>query len=241
MFFFFYPVSIRFSPLSEGGRIHLIPSAIAPTPSLISFDLQFPQSLTRLSSHSLSPASSMSFLAVLTFASHSLPSSLPCSLLRYIIIIPSNHMSIPSYSIRLCHSIQRFLQTQQPISSSIFFLYTNFTPRIDLTMALLVLLKIAISVYLKHHMFFKDIILRTYSKKLKKKTNLHYTRRITTQRARVAGPVSAAQRLSSTAPKKRRSVGNAVSDLTDPGLEPQTSRTNSNVSTTGPTGSNSPL
>ena len=177
----------------------------------------------------------------LTFASHSLPSSLPCSLLQYIIIIPSNHMSIPSYSIRLCHSIQHFLQTQQPISSSIFFLYTNFTPRIDLTMALLVLLKIAISVYLKHHMFFKDIILRTYSKKLKKKTNLHYTRRITTQRARVAGPVSAAQRLGSTAPKKRRSVGNAVSDLTDPGLESQTSRTNSNVSTTGPTGSNSPL
>ena len=37
------------------------------------------------------------------------------------------------------------------ISSSIFFLFTNFTPHIDLTMALSVLLKIVISLYLKRH------------------------------------------------------------------------------------------
>ena len=72
-------------------------------------------------------------------------------LLQFIIIILSDHMAIPSYSIRLCHSIQRFLQPNISISSFIFFLSTNFTPHIDLTMALSVLLKIAISLSLKHH------------------------------------------------------------------------------------------
>ena len=52
------------------------PRSLSLLPS-ISFNLQLLQSSTRLSSHSLPPASSMSFLAVLAFADHSLPSSLP--------------------------------------------------------------------------------------------------------------------------------------------------------------------
>ena len=63
----------------ESGRIHLIPlRSLSHLPS-ISFDLQLPQSSTRLSSYSLPPSSSMSVLAVLAFASHLLPSSLPSS------------------------------------------------------------------------------------------------------------------------------------------------------------------
>ena len=38
------------------------------------------------------------------------------------------------------------------INSSLFFLSTNFTPHIDLTMALSILLEIAISISLKHHL-----------------------------------------------------------------------------------------
>ena len=44
-----------------------------------------------------------------------------------------------------------FFKPNISISSSVFFLSTNFTPHIDLTMALSVLLKIAISLSLKHH------------------------------------------------------------------------------------------
>ena len=40
------------------------------------------------------------------------------------------------------------------IYSSLFFLSTNFTPHIDLTMALSVLLEIAISISLKHHLYY---------------------------------------------------------------------------------------
>ena len=40
---------------------------------------------------------------------------------------------------------------------------------------------------------------------------------------RVAGTISAAQRLDNTAPKKLRSVGDALSYLTCPGVEPTTS------------------
>ena len=93
--------------VTESDRIHLIPSAIGLAPSLhLVRSAAF--SIFNPTSHSLPPASSMSVLAVLAFASHSLQHHF---LLQYIIIIPSNLMSIPPYSIRLCHSIQRFLLT----------------------------------------------------------------------------------------------------------------------------------
>ena len=94
----------------EGGRIHLIPSAIALTPSL---------HLVR------SAASSISNPTFFTLYSTCLLPVIFCrprfrcpftssiiAFFSYIVVISSNHMSIPSYSIHLCHSIQRFLQTQ---------------------------------------------------------------------------------------------------------------------------------
>ena len=52
----------------------------------------------------------------------------------------------------------------------------------------------------------------------------------------MAGSISTAWRLGNAALKRRRSVGDTVSDLTDPGLEPQTSRFDNDVLTTEITG-----
>ena len=60
------------------------PQSLSLLPS-ISFDLQLLRSSTRLSSHSLPLASSMSVLAVLAFAVHSLPSSLPSSVYYHLL------------------------------------------------------------------------------------------------------------------------------------------------------------
>ena len=49
-------------------------------------------------------------------------------------------------------------------------------------------------------------------------------------------PIFAAWHLDNTAPKKRRNVGDTVPDLTYPGFETQTFRTNKNVLTTELTG-----
>ena len=67
------------------------------------------------------------------------------------IIIPSNHMSIPYYSFAFAILSNVSFKPNIFIRSFIFFQSRKFTPHIDLTMALLVLLKIAISLYLKHH------------------------------------------------------------------------------------------
>ena len=45
----------------------------------------------------------------------------------------------------------------------------------------------------------------------------------------MAGPISAAKRLVKTALKIRRSIRDIMSDLTGPGIEAKTSRTESNV------------
>ena len=62
------------------------------------------------------------------------------------------------------------------------------------------------------------------------KSNLHYTCGITSKRVTRGGTISPAWRLGNIATKKRGSGGEplaTLSDLTGPGIEPQTSSTNS--------------
>ena len=47
--------------------------------------------------------------------------------------------------------------------------------------------------------------------------------------SRVAEPISAAQCLGNTAPKKHRGGGDTLSDLIGPGIEPQTFRADGDV------------
>ena len=65
-----------------------------------------------------------------------------------------------------------------------------------------------------------------------KNNKSYYTREVTLKRVRVAGPISPAESLGSAATKKRRSGGeplvdDTVSELIEPGIEPQTSRADS--------------
>ena len=60
--------------------------------SYISFDLQLLRFLARLLTHSLPPASSISFLAVLAFASHSLPASSPSSVYYHHLFLSHVHI-----------------------------------------------------------------------------------------------------------------------------------------------------
>ena len=80
-----HPVPIwpwRVLVLIEGGRMHLIPSAIALTPYCYLVRLQPPLPPTRFPLHPLQLVSSISALAFLAIAAYSLQASLP-SLERY--------------------------------------------------------------------------------------------------------------------------------------------------------------
>ena len=78
--------------------MHLIPSAIALTPSFHLVRLQPPMPTTQFSLYSLQPASSMSAFAFLTFVAHSLQASMP-SLERYY------DLSYPHVHTTLLHSL----------------------------------------------------------------------------------------------------------------------------------------
>ena len=122
----------------------------------------------------------MSFLAVFAFAAHSFQHH---CLFQYIIIICSNHISIPSYSNRLCHYIQRFLPSQHLHQLLHIFSIHKFTPHIDLIMAFSVLLYF--SKLRAHspsntmsHFHITLLILRNYDKpslSFSKKTFFHVT------------------------------------------------------------------
>ena len=105
-----HPVSIRFLPRSRRWPDTPHPlrdcfHTFLPSRSICSFLYLQPDFLHTLF-YLLPPRHFWPFLLSLPihFQHH--------CLFQCITIIPSNHMSIPSYSIRLCHSIQRFLQTQ---------------------------------------------------------------------------------------------------------------------------------
>ena len=104
--------------VTEGGRVHLILSAIALTPSL-----HFVRSAaSSIFNSTFSTLSTICLHIIFVRPRFHCPFTFSIIAFFSIIITFSNHMSIPSYS----------------ISSSIFFLSTNFTPHI----ALSVLLKI---------------------------------------------------------------------------------------------------
>ena len=137
-----------FLPVSEGGWIHLIPSAIALTPSLhlvrSAASSVFKPTFFTLSSTCLllvifgRPRFRFPFTSIIFVFFSILSSSL--------LITCPYHFTPFAYAILS----NVFFKPNISISSSIFFLSTTFTPHIDLTMALSVL-KIAISVSLKHH------------------------------------------------------------------------------------------
>ena len=146
-----HPVSIwRVLVLVKGGRIHLIPSGIALTPyfhlvRFAAFSTSNPIPFT-LSSICLPhicfglPRYRCPFTAGINVffrtLSYSLLTTCPYRLTPFAFAILTNVFFKPNIS----------------INSSLCFLSTNFTPHIDLTMALYVLLKIAISSSFKHHL-----------------------------------------------------------------------------------------
>ena len=74
-----HPILIRFFLVSEGGRMYLIPSAIALTPSLHLARSVASSTLNPIFFKLSSLVFSRSALAVLAFAVHSLEASLPSS------------------------------------------------------------------------------------------------------------------------------------------------------------------
>ena len=88
----------------------------------------------------------MSGFAFLVFAVHSLRASMP-----YL----ERHQHPPKHVYtKLLHSLLSFypmFSSNQHFNELLIILSTNFTPHIDLTIALYALLKIAISTSLKHH------------------------------------------------------------------------------------------
>ena len=143
------PVLIRFFLVSEGGRMHLIPSAIAPTPSLhlarskasstlnpiffiFSSTCFFHVCFGRPRFHGPFTSNIIAFFKKL---SSSLLTTCPYHLTPFALAILSKVSFRPSIF----------------MSSSVFFPSTSFTPHIDLTIALSVLLKITVSFSLKHH------------------------------------------------------------------------------------------
>ena len=106
------PIIISFNPAFSSPKVagytSSPPRLLSHLPSIL-FDLQLPQSSTRISSHSLPPA-----LLHIIFGRPRSRCPFTSSIIaffsiRYVIIISSYHMSIPSYSFRFYHSIQRFL------------------------------------------------------------------------------------------------------------------------------------
>ena len=65
------------------------------------------------------------------------------------------------------------------------------------------------------------------NKMTKKKTNLHYTCVITPNRVTQFRGLASGQHSSEKTSRRWRAVGDTVPDLTDPGFEPQVSRTDS--------------
>ena len=117
-----YSVFIQCCPFSRNGRIYPIPSAIAHTPSL-----HLSQGILLLQTNLLCflchlPLPGLLWSSLLSLATHFKIQSNP----QNTIVIPSQHMSIPSNSFAVANQSIVSFNPNMSICSSVVFLSTTF-------------------------------------------------------------------------------------------------------------------
>ena len=134
------------SSITEGGLIHLIPSAIALTPSL-----HLVRSAASWIFNSSYSTVSSTCLLLVVFGRPRFRIPFTSSIIAFSILSSFLQITCPYYLTPFAFAILSNVSFKPSISisSSLFFLSTNFTSHIDLTMALSVLLRILISLSLK--------------------------------------------------------------------------------------------